>query len=111
MTTSAATDSGTAPVSCAGVPTSHQGNVRLSRFRLHLPVSAVRPGSARLEEMPREPVRVAVEGDGDARYVVLTYANGDIVRRRVDPDQKPRRRPRRPPTRIKPVRARSAGEV
>ena len=87
MTTSAATDSGTAPVSCAGVPTSHQGNVRLSRLRLHLPVSAPCPGSARLEEMRRKPVRVAVEVDGDARYVILTYANGDVVRRRVDPDQ------------------------
>ena len=54
--------------------------------------------------MPRKPVSVVVEGEGDARYVVLTYANGDVVRRRVDRDQKTRRRPRRPPTRIKPVR-------
>jgi hypothetical protein len=59
----------------------------------------------RPEEMPRKPVRVEVEGEGDARYVVLTYANGDVVRRRVDPCQKPKRRPRRPPTRIMPRRA------
>jgi len=51
--------------------------------------------------MSRKPVSVEVEGKGDARYLVLTYANGDIVRRRVDPDHKPRRRPPRPPTRIK----------
>lgn len=59
--------------------------------------------------MPRKPVSVVVEGEGDARYVVMTYANGDVVRRRVDPDQKPRRRPRRPPTRITTFRARSEG--
>jgi hypothetical protein len=60
--------------------------------------------------MPRKPVTVEVEGEGDARYVVLTYANGDVVRRRVDPDQKPRRRPRRPPTRIQSIRSAADSE-
>ena len=51
--------------------------------------------------MPRRPINVEVTGEGDARYVVLTYSNGEIVRRRVDPDKKPARRPRRPPARLR----------
>jgi hypothetical protein len=50
--------------------------------------------------MPRKPVTVEVAGEGDDRLVVLTYANGGVVKRKVDADLKPRRRPRRPPTRL-----------
>ena len=40
---------------------------------------------------------------GDQRFVVLTYANGDVVKRKVQ-SLKPARRPRRPQTadRLKP---------
>ncbi len=60
--------------------------------------------------MPRKPVSVEAQGEGDARYVVLTYADGDVVKSRVDPDRKPTRRPRRSPTRIKTIRQPSDDE-
>ena len=50
--------------------------------------------------MPRKPLTVQVVGEGDERVVVLTYANGDVVKRKVDTELKPRRRPRRPPTQL-----------
>lgn len=50
--------------------------------------------------MARKPVSVQVVAEGDERYVELTYANGDVVRRRVEADIEPRRRPRRPSVRI-----------
>ena len=51
--------------------------------------------------MARKPVNIEVVQEGDERYLVLTYASGDVERRRVDPEHKARRRPRRPPTRLK----------
>jgi hypothetical protein len=36
-----------------------------------------------------------VEAAGE-RFVVATYADGSIVRRRVDPNERPRRKPRKP---------------
>ena len=50
--------------------------------------------------MSRKPVSVEIVADGNERFIVLTYANGDTVRRKVDPDSKPTRRPRRPPARL-----------
>jgi hypothetical protein len=50
--------------------------------------------------MPRKPASAEVTGEGDARYVVLTYANGEVTRKRVETDSKPTRRPRRPPVRL-----------
>jgi len=51
--------------------------------------------------MPRKPVRIEVVEEGGERYVVLTYADGEIVKRRVEPARKARRRPRIPQTRLK----------
>jgi hypothetical protein len=51
--------------------------------------------------MPRRPISVEVVEEGEDRYVLLTYANGDVVKRRVETDRKARRRPRRPQTRLK----------
>jgi hypothetical protein len=51
--------------------------------------------------MPRKPVSIEVVEEGSERYVVLTYADGEIVKRRVDPARKARRRPRIPQTRLK----------
>jgi hypothetical protein len=51
--------------------------------------------------MSRRPISVEVVEEGDARYVLLTYANGDVVKQRVELDRKARRRPRRPQTRLK----------
>ena len=50
MTTSVATASGTALVSCAGVPIRDHGSVRSRRSRRHLPASAEFPVSVRAEE-------------------------------------------------------------
>ena len=55
--------------------------------------------------MPRKPVSVEVIEEGDERYVLLTYANGDIAKRGVQSGRKPQRRPRRPQTRLKLPRA------
>jgi hypothetical protein len=56
--------------------------------------------------MPRQPIAAEIVIEGEERYVVLTYPNGDVVRCRVEPALKPKRRPRRPPTRIKMRRER-----
>jgi hypothetical protein len=51
--------------------------------------------------MPRKPVSIEIVQEGDERYVLLSYANGDVEKRRVESDRKARRRPRRPQTRLK----------
>jgi hypothetical protein len=51
--------------------------------------------------MPRKPVSIEVVQEGEERYVLLTFANGDVEKRRVQSDRKARRRPRRPQTRLK----------
>ncbi|HWP16580.1 MAG TPA: hypothetical protein VNM46_13220 [Xanthobacteraceae bacterium] len=44
---------------------------------------------------------IEIVQEGDERYVLLSYANGDVEKRRVESDRKARRRPRRPQTRLK----------
>jgi hypothetical protein len=51
--------------------------------------------------MPRKPISIEIVEEGDERHVLLTYANGRVVKRRVEIDKKARRRPRRPQTRLK----------
>jgi len=51
--------------------------------------------------MPRKPVSIEIVQEGDERYVLLSYANGNVEKRRVESDRKARRRPRRPQTRLK----------
>jgi hypothetical protein len=48
----------------------------------------------------RKPIRVEVKDEADGRFVILTYANSEAVRERVDPQKKPTRKPRRPPTKL-----------
>jgi len=43
--------------------------------------------------MARKPLSVEIVEEGDERFVVRTFANGDVVRERVDPDKTPMRRP------------------
>jgi hypothetical protein len=43
---------------------------------------------------------VEVKDEADGRFVILTYANNDVVRELVDPKKKSTRRPRRPPTKL-----------
>ena len=50
--------------------------------------------------MARKPVGIEVVQQEGERYVVLTYANGDVEKQRVQSDRKPRRRPRRRQTRL-----------
>jgi hypothetical protein len=41
----------------------------------------------------------------DGRFVVVTYADGEVVQKRIEPNQKPRRKPRKPFARArKPLR-------
>jgi hypothetical protein len=48
----------------------------------------------------RKPISIEVKDEADGRFVILTYANSDVVRRLVDLKKKPSRRPRRPPTKL-----------
>ena len=51
--------------------------------------------------MPRKPVSIEVVDEGAERFVVLTYANDEVVKRRVELERKASRRPRIPQTRLK----------
>ena len=51
--------------------------------------------------MSRKAISIEVVEEGVERFVLLTYANGEVVKRRVEADSKARRRPRRPQTRLK----------
>jgi hypothetical protein len=51
--------------------------------------------------MPRKPVSIEVVEEGDERFVVLTYSNNEVVKRRVELERKASRRPRIPQTRLK----------
>jgi hypothetical protein len=51
--------------------------------------------------MPRKPVSIEVIEEGDERFVILTYADGETLRRRVETERKAARRPRIPQTRLK----------
>jgi hypothetical protein len=58
--------------------------------------------------MSRKPIKVEIFEEAGKRYIVLIYANGELHKKLVDPDQKARRHPRRPQTRLKlPDQARS----
>jgi|GEM_PF-4198356 len=51
--------------------------------------------------MPNKaPLSIEVVDEAEGRFVIFTYANGDVVRKAVDPNRKPARRPRRPPTKL-----------
>jgi hypothetical protein len=50
--------------------------------------------------MPKKPVHAEIVEEAGMRFVVLTFADGSIVRRPVEASAVPRRRPRRPPTRL-----------
>ena len=47
----------------------------------------------------RRPVDIEVVDEAEGRFVVYTYADGEVVRKPVV-KQKPARRPRRPPTKV-----------
>jgi hypothetical protein len=44
----------------------------------------------------KKPANVEVIDEGEKRYVVLTFADGEVVRRLVDATLKPTRKPRKP---------------
>jgi len=47
--------------------------------------------------MPKgNPVSIRVVVRDGERFVVSTYADGQTVRKRIDPDEQPRRKPRKP---------------
>jgi hypothetical protein len=60
--------------------------------------------------MAREPISAEVVSEGGERFIVLTYANGDVVRKHVDLTKEPSRKPRRPPPRLKLGELRSSKE-
>ena len=45
-------------------------------------------------------IGIKVVEDGQERFVVLTYADGSVVRKLVDKNGRPARRPRRPPVKL-----------
>jgi hypothetical protein len=42
-----------------------------------------------------------VENAGGRRYIVATYADGKVVRKLINPNERPRRKPRKPFARAK----------
>jgi hypothetical protein len=53
-----------------------------------------------------KPSNVEVIEKAGCRFVIATYANGEIVQKRIEPDQKPKRKPRKPFARArKPLRS------
>ena len=58
-------------------------------------------GVAREKE---KPVSIKVLDEADGRFVILTYADGAVVREAVDPKKRPARRPRRPQQTLKAER-------
>jgi len=49
----------------------------------------------------RSPSSVEVIDSEEGRVLVLTYADGEVVRRTIDPSEKPRRKPRKPVARAR----------
>jgi hypothetical protein len=47
--------------------------------------------------MPRgKPQSVEVVENAEGRYVVVTYADGEVVRKLINPNERPQRKPRKP---------------
>jgi hypothetical protein len=42
------------------------------------------------------PTSVEVVENSEGRFVIATYADGSVVEKRVDPNARPKRKPRRP---------------
>jgi hypothetical protein len=52
--------------------------------------------------MPKgKPDSVEVVDTPDGRFVIANYSDGSVVRKLVDPNERPRRKPRKPVTRAK----------
>jgi hypothetical protein len=49
----------------------------------------------------RRPIKLGVVEEGEQSFIEATYADGEKVRTPVDLSKKPKRRPRRPQTRVK----------
>ena len=52
---------------------------------------------------------VRIKEDAEGRFVVETYDDGSVIRRRVEKDARPRRKPRKPIARV--WRLRDMGEL
>jgi hypothetical protein len=48
-----------------------------------------------------KPRSIEVVEERGERFVVATYPDGSVVRKRVDPNERPRRKPRKPIARAK----------
>ena len=46
--------------------------------------------------MAKAPISIEVVEEVEGRFVVTTFSNGDVARKLVDPNAKPRRKPRKP---------------
>ena len=46
--------------------------------------------------MVRKRIGIELVEEGDERTIVTTFADGEVTRTTVQPDQKPKRKPRRP---------------
>lgn len=56
------------------------------------------------EAVPRKPTSIEIVEENGGRFVVRTYADGEVVREAVDLNKKPTRRPRMPRQRLKSER-------
>lgn len=49
-----------------------------------------------------KPASIEVQETEEGRLVVMTYADGEVVRKLIDLKARPKRRPRKPFARLKP---------
>jgi len=56
-----------------------------------------RGNGARADNVPKGKLRnvEVIEKEG-CRFVIATYADGEMVQKRIDPNQRPKRKPRKP---------------
>jgi hypothetical protein len=51
----------------------------------------------------RTPKSIEIIEEGDRRFAVMTYADGTIIRKLIDPNERPKRKPRKPIARARPI--------
>ena len=53
-------------------------------------------GASKSRRKTRKPLKIEVHDEAIGRFIVATFADGEVVRRLVDPSEKPKRKPRKP---------------
>jgi hypothetical protein len=55
-----------------------------------------RDGASNIRRRTRKPVTIEVHDEGGERFIVSTFADGEVIRNLVNPAEKPKRKPRKP---------------